>query len=240
MWLSELQSDLQARRKANLTLTSSRNRMEIATRGRWAAETSALATALKSKLRGSYQAMNFPDPATHQIAPDRYRGRSETAGRSSEAPIANPLTGPARNAPRESMRGRREGLSGSTRDLGLVARISPQHKQCCFPKAGAVVEIAAVPKGRKSAKRPNARRSQGRPGEPLAPSTSTGKWPRSAIHESEVHTFVTGGVHPAWSLDQLPLPRCSCKQQNTNIKAFWRAAEADLAVRVNLPANRSA
>ena len=48
--------------------------------------------------------------------------------------------------------------------------------------------------GRKSAKRPDTRQSQGCPGEPLAPSSSTGKQPRSAIHGSESIAIVTEGL----------------------------------------------
>lgn len=88
-------------------------------------------------------------------------------------------------------------------DLGLAGGARRRGKSC-FRTSGAVVEIAAVLKGRESAKRPNTRRSQGRPGEQLAWCTSTGKRPRSAIHGSETDTIVTDGLVQAGRFDQVP------------------------------------
>jgi len=60
--------------------------------------------------------------------------------------------------------------------------------------------------GRKSAKRPTTRRSQGRPGEPSAHGTSTGNQPRSAIHGSETDTIVTVGLVQEGPAGQFPVP----------------------------------
>lgn len=91
-------------------------------------------------------------------------------------------------------------------DFGFAGWFFRRCGKACFRPFGAGVEIAAVLKGRKSAKRPNARRSQGRLGEPSARCTSTGKRPRSAIHGSETDTLVTGGLVQAGPFVQFPGP----------------------------------
>ena len=60
--------------------------------------------------------------------------------------------------------------------------------------------------GRKSAKRPDTRQSQGCPGELLAPSSLTGKQPRSAIHGSESIAFVTAGLDQVGPQANLLIP----------------------------------
>jgi hypothetical protein len=84
----------------------------------------------------------------------------------------------------------------------------------------AVVETEAMLMGRESAKRPNTRRSQGRPGEPLARGTSTGKPPRSVIHASETETIVTAGLVKGGPFDLIPGPGSPQKRKKSSLEGL--------------------
>ncbi len=159
-----------------------------------------------------YQTMRIPAETASPGADHRLPQGSEFDAQDDGVPCGGITSGSA-IASDGPVPGRCEG----GRALGV--QICLRRGQCCFEKAGAVVEMASVPKGRKSAIRPSTRRSQRRPGEPLAPSTSTGERPRSAIHGSETHTFVTDGLVQPGPFGQIPVPplRAAAKHRHRGL-----------------------
>jgi len=207
MWILESQLDVERRNVEERPFDSFRDLLRIGPNVELSGMSSTQVTTPSARFSESSRTKNLEHGPSCSIAGEQYLRDSDAgqvAGKldADDGDIRHSAPTSASGPSRSPWRWQFD-LAGNFR---FAERFSRRNGESCFRTFGAGVEIAAVLKGRESAKRPNTRRSQGRSGETSARCTSTGKQPRSAIHGSETDTLVTDGLVQAGPFDQVPGP----------------------------------